>query len=256
MYGDLGQFEVRFAQTDDEIRSAQRLRYEVFVEELGAWGPHVDGANRLEADPYDPVSRHLLLFDHAAPANPVVGTYRLLSDRDAAGAGGFYSETEFDLEPLRASGRRLLELGRSCLAGPYRGGVGMFLLWSHLAEITKDEGFEILFGTASFHGTDMTRLAGPLRLLQAYHLAPKSLRATARPEQAGEIPTGPMEQIDRKTALRDMPALIKAYLRLGGVVAEGCWLDHNFNTTDVLMILDTKALKHRASSVYTKRVGQ
>mgnify|MGYP000359625000 CR=1 FL=1 len=118
------QFSVRLARDAADVRAAQRLRYEVFVAELGGGGDGVDHDARLECDRFDAVFDHLLLLD-AARGDAVVGVYRVMREDQARAAGQFYSEDEYDLEPLRRSGRKLLELGRSCLHADYRGGAGM-----------------------------------------------------------------------------------------------------------------------------------
>ena len=168
MIDDDAAFTLRLAQDARDLRAAQRLRYEVFVAELGGTGPLVDHEARLEVDNFDPVFDHLLLIDHRRNADAledVVGVYRLLpSDRLTAGAR-FYSEGEFDVSALRSSGRKLLELGRSCVHPDYRGGTAMFHLWNGLAAYVLERGIEILFGAASFHGTDIAALAQPLSYL-------------------------------------------------------------------------------------------
>lgn len=232
------QFQVRFAANSDDIAAAQRLRYDVFVAELGADGPLVDHAARREIDAFDAYADHLLLHDKTRPAGEtVVGVYRLLSQQGAAAAGQFYCAAEFDLTPLQQSGQRLLELGRSCLHPAYRGGGAMLLLWQALAQYVQQQQIDILFGVASFHGTDLEALAAPLGLLAQRHLAPPHLRVRAI--GAGARDPAPLAEgkIDRLAAMRQTPALIKAYLRLGGVVGAGVYLDTAFNTTDVCLIL-------------------
>ena len=171
----------------------------------------------------------------------------------AEGFGRFYCDEEYDLAPLRASGRRLVELGRSCVADEFRGGIGMFLLWNALADYVLGHGIEILFGVASFHGTDVEALAPALAWLHHHHLAPPELRATARPPNATRMDLIPAAGLDRKAAMTAMPALIKAYLRLGGVVGEGAWIDHAFNTTDVFLLMDTAAMSERHRKFYQDR---
>ncbi|OZA00701.1 MAG: ornithine-acyl-ACP acyltransferase, partial [Rhodobacterales bacterium 17-64-5] len=154
---DSAALTLRLAHGDRDLRAAQRLRYEVFVEELGGDGPLVDHANRLEVDAFDPFFDHLLLIDPRRDAqglSDVVGVYRLMSPDKFVEAGRYYSETEFDLAALKSSGRRLLELGRSCVHRDLRGGAAMFLLWNGLADYVLERGIEVLFGAASFHGTD------------------------------------------------------------------------------------------------------
>ncbi|EBA09000.1 hypothetical protein SSE37_05120 [Sagittula stellata E-37] len=240
---------MRLARDAADVAAAQRLRYDVFVAELGGDGPLVDHENRLERDRFDPFFDHLLVCDPAR-GDMVVGVYRLLRDDRAAEAGQFYSEDEYDLGPLRRSGRRLLELGRSCLHPDYRGGAAMFHLWQGLAGYVTDHGIEVLFGTASFHGTDIARLAQPLSLLHHRHLAPPELRVRARNFQ--DMNLVPEARIDRVSAMLDVPALIKAYLRLGGCVGEGAYVDHAFNTTDVCLVMDTARMTERQRALYTR----
>lgn len=230
---------------------AQQLRYKVFVEELGADGPMVDHNARLEQDRFDPFATHLLLRDLNRDAgNNVVGVYRLLSGAAATAAGQFYCEDEYDLTLLRQSGKRLIELGRSCLHPDYRGGAGMMHLWQALSAIVAKQNIDILFGVASFHGTDPDALAGPLSLLHHRHLAPADLRVTAKGSSTQRMDLITEDQIDRISALRDTPALIKAYLRLGGVVGDGAFVDLAFNTTDVCLILPTEAVGARQRRMY------
>jgi putative hemolysin len=47
---------------------AQRLRYDVFIEELGGDGTLVDHDARIEADRFDPFFDHLLLRDRRRAA--------------------------------------------------------------------------------------------------------------------------------------------------------------------------------------------
>ena len=53
-----------------------------------------------------------------------------------------------------------------------------------------------------------------------------------------------------RKAMLDTPALIKAYLRLGGVVGDGAYVDHAFNTTDVCLVLDTAKMNERQRRIY------
>lgn len=240
----------RLAQSPEEVRQAQALRYRVFVEELGGGGPGVDHAQRIETDAFDPYCRHLLLIDEDTPGAPVVGVYRLMDGAASVAAGRFYTETEYDLSALKSSGRRLLELGRSCLDPNWRGGAGMMLLWQALAGLVAEEEIEILFGTASFHGTDLMALAPQLSLLQHRHLAPEDIRPVSLQPQ--DYPTFPEAEIDRTAAMLQVPALIKAYLRLGGFVGLGAFVDRAFNTTDLCLVLDTARMNERQRSIYTR----
>lgn len=242
-------FSVKIAETDAELRAAQALRYEVFVRELGGGGALVDHAEGLERDRFDPYFDHMLVTDTGS--GQVVGVYRLLRDDQARAVGQFYSEDEYDLSVLKSSGRRLLELGRSCVHRDYRGGTAMYHLWTGLAAYVAEHGVEILFGVASFHGTDIGALAQPLSMLHHNHLAPPDLRVRAQPDHFQPMDLIAPEDLDRRRAMIEMPALIKAYLRLGGFVGDGAYIDRAFNTTDVCLVLDTARMNVRQKRIYS-----
>lgn len=240
-------FTVKIAETHDELRAVQALRYDVFVQELGGGGDLVDHQAGLERDRFDPFFDHMMVLDNAN--GTLAGVYRLLRDDQAAQAGQFYSEDEYDLTTLKTCGRKLLELGRSCLHPNYRGGTAMFHLWTGLAEYVARHDIEILFGVASFHGTDPAVLANPLSMLHYNHLAPASLRVRAKSYQPMDLIQP--DALDRRRAMVETPALIKAYLRLGGCVGDGAFIDHSFNTTDVCLILDTAKMNDRQRRLYS-----
>jgi putative hemolysin len=259
MTADATSYALRLAATDEDLIGAQRLRYEVFVAELGGDGPLVDHSARLERDAFDPFFDHLVLVDLSrdpSGLDHVVGAYRVLPGDRRPAAGQFYSETEYDLTPLLASGRRLLELGRSCVHADHRGGTAMFHLWNGLADYVLDRGIEVLFGVASFHGVDVAALAQPLSWLHHHHLAPAEMRVSARPPHRQDMNLVPAERLDRRSAMAATPALIKAYLRLGGFVGDGAFIDHAFNTTDVCLVMDTGQMSARHREFYIRKAGQ
>jgi len=256
MIADDTAYTLRLARDDRDLRAAQRLRYAVFVEELGGDGEMVDHSSRLERDAFDPHFEHLLLIDSRRDPDTlsdVIGVYRLLTSDRMPLAGRYYSEGEFDLGPLKASGRRLLELGRSCVAKDQRGGAAMFHLWNGLADYVLERGIEVMFGAASFHGVDAQALAQPLSYLHHHHLAPEGLRVRARPEHRQDMDLIPVEALDRRLAMAATPALIKAYLRLGGFVGCGAWIDRAFNTTDVCLVMDTARMSEKHRDYYTRK---
>jgi putative hemolysin len=251
-------FELKIALSEFDKRAAQRLRYRVFVEELGADGPQVDHENRLERDKFDEFFDHLVLFDNSKPQDDIdraVGVYRVMRDDQARACGRFYSEDEYDLSALKNSGRKLLELGRSCVDARYRRGAAVYHLWNGLAKYVLDNGVEVLFGVASFHGTDIQELAEPLSYLYHNHLSPEGLRVAVQPQYYHSMDMIPADKLDRRRAMVATPALIKAYLRLGGYVGDGAYVDHAFNTTDVCLVMDTAAMNEKYHSYYTRNQG-
>ncbi len=257
MQFDASRYKVKIADTEEEILGAQRLRYRVFVEEMGAGGEGCDHVRRLETDRFDPWFDHLILMDREAktddPLDRVAGVYRLMRD-DAARKGlGFYGAGEYDLSPITNSGRRSVELGRSCVAREHRGGPAMHLLWNGLAAYVLERQIEILFGVASFHGTDPEPIAGALSFLHQRYLAPPELRVRAVDEHFLDMSILPPEDFDPIEAQKRIPPLIKAYLRLGGFVGEGAFVDHAFNTIDVCVIMDTKRMTERHLKFYQRQ---
>ncbi len=253
---DTSQFEVKLAETDEEVRGAQRLRYRVFVEEMGADVAPEAHAARLESDRFDPYFDHLLLINRAGniadPLDRVAGVYRLMSSEAAAAGIGYYGASEYDLAKISASRRRAVELGRSCVAPEVRGGVGMHLLWNGLADYVLSRDIEIMFGVASFHGTDVEAIAPALSLLHHRHLAPEDLRVRAVERHYVDMNRLPQDRIDTTEAMRMVPSLIKSYLRLGGFVGDGAYIDHDFNTIDVCLLMDTTRMTARYRAFYEK----
>lgn len=255
---DAQRFTVRLAGSEEEVRAAQRLRYRVFVEEMGATPDPADRAERLERDRFDAYFDHLILIDREAaaedPLDRVVGVYRLLRGEVARAGPGFYGATEYDLAKFVATPRRTVELGRSCVHPDHRGGIAMHLLWSAVATYVISHRIEIMFGTASFHGADPEPLREPLAHLWHHHLAPPDLRVRALPRGFVEMNRMRPEEIVRPRAMQAIPALIKAYLRLGGFVGDGAWRDEGFNTVDVMLVMDTARMQARYRDYYT-RIG-
>ena len=247
---------MRLAQSDDDLRAAQRLRYDVFVQELGAKGLTVDHVNRLEHDALDAHFDHLLLIDGSVDpqsSEHVVGVYRLLPQDRADALGRFYCDAEYDLTKLRGSGRKLVELGRSCVRRDHRRGAAILHLWNGLADYVLAREIKIMFGVASFHGTDPRSHAVALTWLHRHHLAPPELRVQARPDHAQTMQLLAPETLKKSEALASVPPLIRAYLRLGGFVGDGAYIDHDFNTTDVCLIMDTASMSERAVDFYTRK---
>jgi putative hemolysin len=257
------QFELRLARSGPDLIAAQRLRYRVFVRELGGNGPLVDHDRERELDEFDSFCDHLILIDRFRDArllDHVVGVYRLLpGSRVGPGAtqvSRFYSEGEYDLSTLKSSARPLLELGRSCVHPDYRGGTAMYKLWSGLADYVAVNRIEILFGVASFHGLDLETMVEPLSCLHHFHLAPPELRPATLDPDGRRISWLAPDQINRLRAMNAMPSLIKAYLRLGGCVADGIYRDRAFNTTDVCLVMDTALVPDRQRAIYARQTEQ
>jgi L-ornithine Nalpha-acyltransferase len=251
--GLLGPLEVRLALKAAEVRRAQKLRYRVFYKEGGAIADAKTMLSRRDVDAFDPLCDHLLVIDHAATITrlrqkpAVVGTYRLLRQEIAEKHGGFYSESEFDIGALTARHPNLkfLECGRSCVLAPYRNKRTLELLWHGIGSYVKRTRPDVLLGCASLEGTDPDRLKLQLSFLHHFSSAPEAWHAKAVRHRYVEMNRMPKDAIDPKAALRELPPLIKGYLRLGAFIGEGAVIDYQFGTTDVLIVLPMASVKSR-----------
>ena len=256
--GRIGSLEVRLARGPREIWRAQRLRYRVFYQEMSAKPDVIARMFRRDADRFDKACDHLLVIDHAARGRfggikpKVVGTYRLMRQSAAQRLGGFYTQSEFDLGPMLAlhPGSRFLELGRSCVLKPYRTKRTVELLWSGIWAYLQHHRIDAMFGCASFDGTDPDALALPLSFLHHHARSEGAWAASAHAAHFVGMDRLSPEMIDAKLALKQLPPLIKGYLRLGARFGTGAVIDRQFGTTDVLVVLPVAAIDKRYTDYY------
>ena len=257
VYGKVGSLAVRLTHKRREIRLAQRLRYQVFYEEMSAIPTLRAELRRRDEDPYDAVCDHLLVVDEAGSSAPevwgglrrqkVVGTYRVLRQEVAERSLGFYTQSEYDIAPLIASRPRyrFMELGRSCVLEAYRNKRTVELLWHGLWTYVREHKMDVMIGCASLAGTDPDRHAMALSFLHHNALAPPEWRCRAHDRLYVPMDRLPRDEVDAKAALKALPPLIKGYLRLGAFVGDGAVIDRQFGTTDVLIILPVEKIDPR-----------
>lgn len=240
LLGRMASLQVRLAANEAEIEAAQALRHRVFRAEGGGLS---DGR---DTDHFDAFCDHLIVID-AAHSGGIVGTYRMLREEMAAKAGGFYSQSEFDLEALKARmpQRRILELGRSCVLPQYRTKRTVELLWQGIWAYCLSWKMDTLCGCASFPGTVAAAHALPLSFLRHHAAAAGDWAVQAHRDIRIDMDMMPPEGIDLRAALSAMPPLIKGYLRLGATFGDGAVVDHAFGTTDVFVVLPVEAISGR-----------
>ena len=246
---------VRLAQTPAEIDAAQDLRYKVYYEEYAATPTPEMARLKRDFDKYDAQADHLIVVDESAgAANPkIVGTYRLLNRAVAEKHGQFYTSGEYNIDPILNSGATVLELGRSCVQPEFRTRPVLQLLWQGIADYVLEHDIEMLFGCASFPGTDIESLARPLSYLYHYHLAPEEMRPVALPERYQPMNIIPREELDAKAIISSLPPLIKGYLRIGSLIGDGAVIDEQFNTTDVCIMLHTQLVTNHYKKHYERK---
>ncbi len=263
VYGRVGNLEVRLARTRSEIRQAQRLRYQVFYEEMSAVPSRIAQFRRRDEDAYDAICDHLIVVDLDQTTRPlrraghptpkVVGTYRVLRQDAAERSLGFYTSSEFDIAPLvaaRSPNYRFMELGRSCVLAPYRTKRSVELLWHGLWTYVREHKIDVMIGCASLTGVDPAEHAEALSFLHHNALAPPEWRCRAHNHLHVAMDRVPKHEINTKAVLKTMPPLIKAYLRLGAFIGDGAVVDRQFGTTDVLVILPVEKIDPRYFDYY------
>lgn len=230
--------EVTWARHLDEVRLAQRLRFDVFAGEMGArLSTPLPGH---DIDVFDDYCEHLLVRD--AASEQVIGTYRVLTPAQARRVGGTYSDTEFDLTRLRSLRPRMVELGRSCVHADHRHGGVIMALWSALASFMIDNRLDVMMGCASIPMLHNGVLSGDAaasvwQQVRKTHLAPIEYHVLPR------LPL-PVDQLDGTLAV-EPPTLIKGYLRLGARVLGAPAWDPDFNTADLPMLMRLDELPAR-----------
>ena len=242
---------IRLASSANELDAAQALRYRVFYDEKGAHPSPEVAATMRDFDRYDTACDHLIVVDQQRPHDKqVVGTYRIMRREHARVAGGFYSAAEYDISKLTNYSGTVMELGRSCVDAAYRDRATMNLLWRGLAGYLTTHNVDLMFGCASLPGTDPEQLAVQLSYLYHFHLAPDAIRTRALPDRYTNMNLRPKESIDPKRTLASLPPLLKGYLRVGAFVGDGAVIDHQFNTTDVCIIVKTDLIAGRYTRHY------
>jgi putative hemolysin len=248
---------VRLAQNEQEIIAAQKVRYSVFYEEQGAIATPEIASERRDYNHYDQYADHLIVIDHDLSDqdhNAVVGTYRLLIKDRADQAGGFYTKGEFDISPLVSHTNRLLELGRSCVLPEYRSRLIMQKLWEGIAHYIALHEIEIMFGCASFPTLDLDSIRPHLSYLYHNHLAPPHIRPRTLDPYYIALDEYPIDSVDLKRTFASLPPLLKGYLRVGGVIGDGAFIDHDFHTIDVCIVTSNHLIKQSYLSHYQRKV--
>ena len=225
---------VGLARTSEEVEQIQRLRYTVFTEDMGAVFP--DAQDGIEQDRFDPWCEHLMVRE--LDTNRVVGTYRILTPEKAREAGGYYSESEFDLSGLGSLREQLVEVGRSCTHADHRSGAVIMLLWSGLAEFLRRGGYSYLLGCASVSLRDDGVTAA-----EVWRTVSKHLQDPDTP-RVKPLHRYPVERLNSTLPAR-VPPLIKGYLKLGAkVCGEPAW-DPDFNAADFPVLLTMAGMDER-----------
>jgi putative hemolysin len=259
--GSIGQLEVCLACDRRSIKRLQALRYKIFYEHGRAIADLRTRLTGRDTDSFDELCDHLMVVDRSLAKAiscelPIVGTYRLLRREVAERHGGFYSGGEFEISDLlkRHPGKRFLELGRCCVLPAYRSKRAIELLWQGIWTYVHEHRIDVMIGCASFEETDREHVARSLSFLHHFAPAPEPWRAAARSSRRIEMDLIPRNAIDVRRAWRELPPLVKGYLRAGAFVGDDAVFDEQFRTIDVLVVLPVAAIEARYARHFGKAI--
>jgi L-ornithine Nalpha-acyltransferase len=236
--GRLGSLEVRLTRNGEEVRLAQRLRHQVFLDARGLTAQSDGQSIPIDQDRYDAHCDHMIVLDHAAGGR-IIGTYRLLGQEKTLATNGFYSASFFETAPLieRNRGKRFLELGRSCVVPEYRTKRTVELLWQGIWNYCQTRGYDVLIGCASLSSPVPSNHATELSFLSHFCQADETWSVSAKPSRFHTMRLMPEISIDTRVAFSLLPPLLKGYLRVGAKVGDGCVIDPELETTVVMIVL-------------------
>lgn len=220
------QAHATLARTESEMQEAQRLRYVVFHDEMGA--PGAGETTGLDADIFDPYCDHLLVRD--GRTQMLVGTCRLLSAAQAKKIGGYHLEQEFHLTRLRHFSDRMVEIGRFCIHPDYRDTAAIPLMWAALAEYMKARRLDCLVGGIHIGMADGGHTAASLyNRLRAEHPGPIEWHVFPRHPL-------PLEHLRQDLDI-PTPPVAEGYLRAGAYICGGPVWEPDLNTALIPVFL-------------------
>ena len=222
-------FELRLARNAQEINEVFKLRYEDLLLYYNAENTNETG---LFTDQYDDFCEHLIVIDHTEEV--IAGTYRFVRKEHLINTDLFITEHEYDLTLLKPY--RIMELGRAVVRKEYRSGAVIMLLWRGIFENAKRNNIQYMFGTASFNGLNVRDYEHGLSYLYYHHLSKFAIPALG--ENPLKLNILPLEEVDEGLAKRQLPPLVKGYLRIGAKFGPDIFFDYPFNSIDVLVIMD------------------
>ena len=245
----LGDFVIKLVNKKLELMKAQSLRYSVFYKEKKAKPTFPKKMMRLDYDKIDKFADHLIVIDKKRKGikNKIVGTYRLIRGDVASHFGGFYTSSEFDITKILNAykHKEILELGRSCVHKDYRNGTTMNLLWKAIAEYIKLYDINVLLGCASFPGVDVQKFSKELSYLRSNFSLPEEVSVQSLVNYNYPIyDKKNFSESDLRTFAK-LPPLIKGYLRVGGRVSDSFFVDYNFNTIDLCVVVQTENIDEK-----------
>jgi putative hemolysin len=235
-----GRYTVRFANTIEEMRAAQALRYQVFYQEKHGKPSDEMQIEKRDLDEWDDGGFHIVVLDYKTPDAPkVVGTLRLFYSECLAEGQHFYTEENFDLGRLKRHFGRSLELSRFCIDSTGRGGVILMLIWKYAMSFIQDNNIPVMLGCASFSGMDVQQHRPILNYLYEHHLADPALKPEPKMDDFIDLNALYDPNPSWDDAQKSIPTLLRGYLKLGAKISDAAIVDPAFNTVYVAIYVET-----------------
>ncbi|OAN84580.1 ornithine-acyl-ACP acyltransferase [Jannaschia sp. EhC01] len=224
-----GRYLARTAATDADREAAQRLRALAFHAAVG-----------IDLDPHDAECTHVLIEDQRDGA--LVCCFRLLPLLSGADIARSYSAQFYDLSALADFAGPMVEMGRFCIHPERRDADILRVAWGALTAYVDAHGVEMLFGCASFPGTEAGAYHDAFALLRDRHLAPQRWLPRVKAPTVFEFARRVRRKPDLKAAQAAMPPLLRTYLLMGGWVSDHAVIDQHMGTLHVFTGLEIRAV--------------
>ena len=236
-----GRYKARLAETADDVRQCQRLRYLGFIQSRGL---SERSGSDLDHDEFDPLCRHMMVED--SRSGQLVCCFRMMPLDSGREISRSYSAKYYDLGALADFPGKLVEMGRFCVHPAWKDPAILRVAWSAMTRFVEDEGVELLFGCSSFEGVEADAYADAFALLKERHLAPKRwLPRVKAPKVFRFARTLRLRRPNMKLALGRMPPLLRSYLVMGGWVSDHAVIDNELNTLHVFTGVEVSRVPKR-----------
>jgi len=249
-----GRYDVRLAETQSEVHAAQALRYKVLFKESGGKVTREMLNTEREEDEWDDIAYHVIVLDQKN-AGEIVGTVRLVAGDRLSNDQAFYTEHAFDISGIRSNYDSVIELSRACVSPEGRGGAILMLIWKFTMQFIEKNHYQIMFGCASFSGTDYTKHTEILSYLHDKHLADEALMPKAKKSVQSISIRDFNEPVAKGKKRGAVPTMLRGYLKIGAKISEEAIIDPVFNTTFVAIYVDSKEMFNTNHALVNKSVS-
>lgn len=222
-------YTVKFAETPDEFKQVEQLRYNELVL---VYNNQTEAVNDISKE-----DSYAKLLIAKTEQGEVVGTYRLISYDSLPKDTSFDCESEFDITHLKQISTSILELSRAVIKQEHRNGSVLLMLMSNLLKYISDNNFRFIVGDVSFFGSDKNQHLEELSYL--YHYCKLDDSYGIKSLDSDQPQMLDVDKFDQTEAYHKLPALIKMYLKLGAKFPDTYFSDYKFGSVDAFVVVDS-----------------